>query len=499
MPMSLPPHLRDVQEEMKGYARGFGLDFFETVYEVITYDEMNMVAAYAGFPVRYPHWKWGMEYERLARSYEYGLSRIYELVINNDPSYAYLLESNQDVDQKMVMAHVYAHVDFFKNNFAFGPTNRKMMDEMANHATRVRKYMDRMGVEVVEAFMDKVLSIDNLIDIHAPFIVRKRSRTATDEQSGSRVPDVRQIPTDKEYMRPFVNPREYLDAQRQKLEAEHKKPRRFPTEPERDVLAFLMEHAPLERWQRDIVDMLREEAYYFAPQRQTKIMNEGWATYWHAKIMTEKACKPEEIIDFADHHSGVVAVSGKSLNPYKMGVELLRNIEERWDKGRFGKEYDDCDDLAERRRWDKQLGLGRKKIFEVRKHYTDVTFIDEFLTLDFVRENNMFAFGFNKKRGRFEISSREFKEVKERLLAQLTHGGQPSIAVLDANHENRGELLLRHDHHGVDLDQDYTRATLLNLNALWGRPVHVLSKQEGKGIMFGFDGRDHSEKSADYN
>src|SRR4051794_14661563 len=158
-------------------------------------------------------------------------------------------------------------------------------------------------------------------------------------------------------MRSFINPREYMDAQRAKLEKEAKKPKRFPEHPERDVMAFLMEHAPLERWQRDVIDMLREEAYYFAPQGMTKIMNEGWATYWHAKIMAEKACRPEELIDFADHHSGVVSLSGNALNPYKIGLELYRNIEERWDKGRFGKEYDECDDIAERRRWDKQLGL----------------------------------------------------------------------------------------------------------------------------------------------
>jgi len=480
---------------MKGHAKAFGLDFFETIFEVITFDEMNMVASYGGFPSRYPHWKFGMEYERLAKSYEYGLSRIYEMVINNDPCYAYLLESNQDVSQKMVMAHVYAHCDFFKNNFTFSHTNRKMMDEMANHGTRVRKYMDKFGVEVVELFIDRVLSIDNLIDIHSPFIVRKKPRSEEEEQKR---PAVRELPTDKEYMRNFINPKEYMDAQRAKIEKDFKKAKRFPEHPERDVMAFLMEHAPLERWQRDLIDMLREEAYYFAPQRMTKIMNEGWATYWHAKMMTEKACKPEEIIDFADQHSGVVAVNGNQLNPYKIGLELYRNIEERWDKGRFGKEYDDCDDLAERRRWDKSLGLGRQKIFEVRKYYNDVTFIDEFLTLDFVREAKLFSFGYNKKRARFEISSREFKEVKDKMLQQLTNFGQPVIAVLDANHENRGELLLRHTHDAVDLDPEYTRATLSAIQHIWNRPVHVLTKTEGKGVMYGFDGKDHSERSAEY-
>jgi stage V sporulation protein R len=493
--MMLPPHLKDVQDEMREHARGFGLDFFETIFEVLSYDEINMVAAYGGFPARYPHWKFGMEYERLSKSYTYGLSRIYEMVINNDPCYAYLLESNEDVDQKLVMGHVYAHCDFFKNNFCFSHTNRKMMDEMANHATRIRQYHDRFGLEPVEAFIDRVLSLDNLIDVYSPFIVRKRTPK---EEERPRHPQVRELPTDREYMRPFINPREYLDAQRTRMEKEMARPKRFPAEPERDVMAFLLEHAPLERWQSDVMAMLREEAYYFAPQGMTKIMNEGWATYWHAKIMAEKACRPEELIDFADHHAGVVAVRGKSLNPYKLGVELFRNIEERWDKGRFGKEYDECEDIAERRRWDKQLGLGREKIFEVRRHYNDVTFIDEFLTLDFVREHQLFSFAYDKRHQRFEIKSREFQDVKKKLIQQLTNFGQPVMVVLDANHDNRGELLLRHQHHGVDLDPEYGRATLQSVQAIWGRPVHVQTKVEGKGVMLGFDGKDFTERSAEY-
>src|SRR5262245_2887741 len=132
----LPPYLWEIKEQIEGYAKGFGLTFFETIFEILTYDEMNMVAARGGFPVRYPHWRFGMEYEKLSKSYTYGLSKIYEMVINNNPSYAYLLEGNNIVDQKTVISHVYAHVDFFTNNYYFQHTNRKMIDEMANHATR---------------------------------------------------------------------------------------------------------------------------------------------------------------------------------------------------------------------------------------------------------------------------------------------------------------------------------------------------------------------------
>src|ERR1039458_3493796 len=158
---ALPTYLREEQSRIEKLAAEAGLDFFPTVFEILTYDQMNEIAAYGGFPNRYPHWRFGMEYEHLAKSYEYGLSKIYEMVINNDPCYAYLLEANQMVDQKLVMAHVYGHCDFFKNNQFFAHTNRKMMDEMANHGTRIKRYVDKFGTDMVEEFIDRCLSLEN--------------------------------------------------------------------------------------------------------------------------------------------------------------------------------------------------------------------------------------------------------------------------------------------------------------------------------------------------
>jgi stage V sporulation protein R len=494
MPRSLTPRLQDLKREIEGYAREFGLDFFETVFEVLSTDELNMVAAYGGFPTRYPHWRWGMEYEQLSKSSEYGLSKIYELVINNDPCFAYLLEANAEVDQKLVMAHVYGHNDFFKNNFTFKYTNRKMVDEMANHATRVRRWIDKLGVEKVENFIDTCLSLENLIDQHAPHIKRNPDPRVEKEQvnvapAGFKV--------DKEYMRPYVNPADFLEKQKKQVEAEQQASKKFPERPQRDVLAFLLEHAPLEDWEHDLLSIVREEAYYFAPQAQTKIMNEGWASYWHSTIMTTRALKDHEIIDYADHHSGTMATHKGRLNPYKLGIELFRDIEERWNKGRFGKEWEECDDLRARRAWDKNLGGGREKIFEVRKHYNDVTFIDEFLTPEFALEQKLFTFNFNEKKNTWEIASREFKKVKAKLLQQLTNFGQPVIDVVDANYENRGELVLAHRHDGMDLDPATARETLKNLQALWRRPVAVVTKVEGKSLLMRHDGTTYSEKKVE--
>jgi stage V sporulation protein R len=490
-----PAYLRDVQETIEGYASELGLDFFPILYEVLDYKTMNEVAAYGGFPTRYPHWRFGMDYEQLSKSYEWGLSKIYEMVINTNPAYAYLLEGNSLVDQKTVMAHVCAHVDFFKNNYFFSKTNRKMIDGMANHAARVRRHMSRHGQDAVENFIDICLSIENLIDPMSPFIVRQREARVEEEEQGERdVPRLRA----KNYMESFINPPEYLEAQRKRRDEEKKQKRKFPEHPQRDVLQFMIQHAPLETWQRDLLEVVRDEAYYFSPQAMTKIMNEGWATYWHSKILTEKALSSAEIIDYADACSGILATAPGRLNPYKLGVELFRNIEDRWNRGQFGKEWDECDSMEQKRNWDRRLGLGRKKIFEVRKLYNDITFIDEFFTLEFCVEQKFYAFGFSERSGNWEIMSREFAKVKEQMLRMLTNRGQPTIVVEDGNFENRSELLLRHVHDGTDLDMAQAKDTLRGANRLWTRPVNLLTKIDGKGRLLRCEDGALTEKSAEY-
>src|SRR5262245_8083156 len=508
---ALPRYLRTEKEKIEEIARSYGLDFFPVVFEMLTYDQMNEVAAYGGFPSRYPHWRFGMEYEQLSKSYEYGLSKIYEMVINNNPSYAYLLEGNSLTDQKLVMAHVYGHVDFFKNNFCFKSTDldtwgsvidpvrdhnkgydpdRKWIDQMANHGARLGRHIERHGINKVEAFLDQCLSLENLIDPWAPFSGRAAPRDA--EKDEDEPPPVPKLAA-KEYMDSYINPEEYLESQKKKLEQQKKPERKVPERPERDVLRFLLDHAPLERWERDVLDVIRTEAYYFVPQKQTKIMNEGWASYWHSRMMTEKVLNASEIIDYADNNAGVMATAPGRLNPYKLGVELYRYVEDRWNKGRFGREWEECNDLDAKRSWDMRLGMGREKVFQVRALYNDVTFIDEFLTPDFVREAKMYTFGFSARNDRFEIETREFKEVKEKLLFQLTNSGDPYIRVVDANYGNRGELLLEHQHAGMDLRGDYAKETLTALVRVWKRPVAVSTKVDNKPVLLRFDGKEQTQ------
>ena len=201
-----------------------------------------------------------------------------------------------------------------------------------------------------------------------------------------------------------------------------------------------------------------------------------------------------DFIDYADHHSGTMATSRNRLNPYKLGIELLRDIEDRWNKGKFGPEWENCDDMETKLKWDRQLGLGRQKIFEVRRVHNDVTFIDNFLTPEFCIQQNLFQYRFNEENDYYEIASREFAAIKRQLLDSLTNHGRPFIYVQDGNYKNRGELYLAHRYQGIELKQDYAQDTLVNLQKLWRRPVHIETIVDDKPRVLSFDGHTHESK-----
>lgn len=457
--MSLEANLEELKEVIRNQAMCAGLNIFEVIFEVINADEMNAIAAYGGFPNRYPHWRFGMEYERLSKGYTYGFSKIYEMVVNNDPCYAYLMQANSLVDQKLVMTHVYGHSDFFKNNIFFARTNRKMMDEFGNHRSKIQRLMLQHGQDKIEDFIDICLSLENLIDANAPIRQPKAELSVDNSPSGDKAKSL------TEYVRP-----------------------------EKDVLLYLLERAPLADWQQEILSMIREEAYYFAPQKQTKIINEGWASYQHSQLLTGGILSDAEIVDYADRHSGSMQMVGGMLNPYKIGIELFRDIERRWNRGQFGKEYDECDDMHEKENWDLSLGLGREKIFEVRRFHDDVTFLDDFLTPEFCERQKLFTYVYNPKSSQYQIKSRNYQEIKSKLLQILTNGGNPVIGIKPGEEDKLSELHLKHYHEGVDLKIDYARETLKNLYMIWKRPVHLETVIEEVPKRLSCDGSEVRER-----
>lgn len=450
---SLSPKLREEAQRIEDVARSFGLDFFPVVFEMLDAKDVNAVAAYGGFPVRYPSWRFGMEFERLEKGRSWGLSKIYELVINNDPTYAYLVRTNSDMEQKLVMAHVFGHADFFRHNMWFQPTERRMLDLMANHGTKLGRWIDELGQEKVDEFLDVALSLDNLVDPFLPLSehlqTKKRSQPATlAERAKLKLEALLEPQEDARAAAPAGGTSAGATAALAR-----------PRSPTFDVLGFLLERAPLERWQHEILRMVRAEAYYFMPQRMTKIMNEGWASFWHSRILTGGVLDVSEVVDFADCHSGATASPGGQLNPYKFGIELFRHAEE--------KGYD---------------------LFRLRRVHNDASFVDELVDESFAQKSQLFLYGKNARTGRTEVLDRDWREVKEKLLQELAWGGLPQIEIVDDDKDGRGELELLHRHDGRDLDLAHAAETLKQLQRLWKRPVHLLTLEEGQGRRLTCDG-----------
>lgn len=491
----LSAELRNQAHEIFEMARDFGLTHFPIKFVSVSPKELNAIAAYTGFPSRISHWTYGMDFEDIHKRYQYGVSKIYELVINTDPVIAYLLDTNTMVDQKLVMIHVCGHADFFYNNNWFGNTNRQMLDQMANNASRAKRIMDRVGDTRVEDFLDICHSLNNLIDPYKDHI--KRQYPKPDEDDRLMRQEIPKLKSTAGYMDRYINDAEFIAAQKRRIAEEREKNKKLPVQPERDVLGFVLEHAPkLERWQRTLLAMVREEAYYFAPQRMTKIMNEGWATYIHSKFMTGHLCTDGDIIDYCDSQSRAIA-QGKSLNPYRLGLALFKDIEDRWNKGKFGLEWERCRNMEQLHNWDTGAMKGKEKIFQVRQTHNDLTFIDDFLTPEFAVDQKLFSF----KPGQFgymEIN-REFTKVKSHLLQMLANGGQPVIQVTNGDFANRGELLLEHVYDGQELDKAKGKDTLENLYQLWSRPIHIdtiIQDEENdnaeRPVRWSFDGSKHT-------
>ena len=477
------------------------LDFFPQEFVVVNWKQLQVILAREGFPKRYEHWRFGQNYESQSVRDSYGLGRTYELVINTDPCIAYLLDSNSVQETRTVMAHVYFHNIFFKHNAYFKATDRRMLDKMGDHAERIKRYQEEHGPLVVESFLDNCLSLDNLIDVHSVALRRASNevvqRSTLERRALDPIKPARfDVP---EYLDRYVNPPEVLRAQVERETKERdQRLKRLPPEPEQDILLFLMTHAPLDPWQQDVLSMVRNESYYFAPQRMTKIMNEGWASYWHSKCMTEHLLPryPSETVDYCDFNSSVLQPWGKSINPYRLGVRLLRDIEERWDKGKFGHEWDDCRDMEARHNWDKKIGLGQEEILRAMITHNDLTFIYHYLTPEFCAENKLYTYEHDNE-GDAYVSSEEFDDVRSMLARSLMNLGEPKLAVVDANHANRGELVILHSFDGQELNRGLAEPTCKNLQRIWTRPVHVLTQdKDGTRRRISYDGKTLSSQKA---
>lgn len=355
----LPDSLKLWKSEIERIGKKFGLDFCPNIIVMADHEEISELAAYSGYPVRYHHWKFGQESLKLKKSYRWGLHIIYEMVVPTRPCYSYLLDANPEVIQKAVIAHAcVGHNDFFNNNVWFRDIPKNLHHRFGNNAERIEKLRLEMGSQKVNDFLEACMSLDNLFNLLGPIIVPEpRKKTAkTEKRFPKRIKPRDELPY---YMEPYINPPEYLEEERAKIELEEKREadieRRIITPPKsvRDILYFIFKNAPLEKWQQDIMRIVREESLCLAKGGQTKIMNEGWAAFWEATVMAgEGAAVDSEICSFAKMFAGVQQNRHSQINPYRLGKQLWDNIKFRWDTGRHGEIWNRCQDRIVKDRWE---------------------------------------------------------------------------------------------------------------------------------------------------
>ncbi|WP_121821208.1 SpoVR family protein [Halostella salina] len=585
--------LQEPVDDANELAERLGLEPYPVNYWIVDYDEMNQLIAYDGFQRRYPHWRWGMKYDRQRKQDRYGGGKAFEIVNNDNPSHAFLQESNSLADQKAVITHVEAHADFFANNEWFGmfADDLDAAAMLERHGRKIGEYMSDPEIDrsEVERWIDNLLSLEDNIDQHQVFdpeVLSTPDPVETDDDLSEQLAEL----DVSDEVREEVFSDEWLERQDEDGDSVS-----FPDEPEKDVLAFLRRHGKqydeeagkadeMEPWQRDVLDMLRAEAYYFAAQKMSKVMNEGWAAYWESMMMGEEAfAGPDEFLSYADHQARVLGSPG--LNPYKLGKELWEYIEnttnrrevvekllrvdgvswrnftdtvdfdrvlsaleppaaldaitadsldavadlpdeyvdrEALDRAREGEidvdrhpwkmltyeglarrhyslikrqnrgflaqigqsdlerigrylfddaVYDDVDEALA----DVDFSRGWDRMREIRESHNDVTFIDEFLSQEFVDANEYFTYEYSQATGGNRVASTDYEDVKQKLLLQFTNFGKPTIAVYDGNYNNRNELLLGHHYNGVMLDIEQAKRTLERVFELWGRPVNLMT------------------------
>lgn len=406
-------------EEITQLASKMGLDFFPMRYEICPANVLYSIGAY-GMPTRFSHWSFGKTYHRMKMSYDFNMSKIYELVVNTNPCYAFLLENNNLLQNKLIVAHVLGHSDFFKNNAYFSLTNRDMIETMSRYAEQIKEIENEYGFKKVETFIDAVLAIQEHVDPHLTF----RDGTNYGVHYGGDKGEFKDI-----------------------------------------LLYILRNNHHLEEWQQQIIHIMREEMLYFYPQMETKIMNEGWATYWHLKMMRELDLTEAETIEFSRMNAGVIQGSPTGLNPYLMGVKIFEELERKH---------------------------GLDFIFEVREMENDVSFIRNYLSKEIMKEMDLYTFG---KQGRdYFITSKELEDVKNVLIGQRTNGGFPYIVVKNGDYMKNRELYLLHRYEGVELDLKYSEQTLKSIYQLWGRSVHLETIIENRPIVLSYDGKNVHRK-----
>jgi stage V sporulation protein R len=438
----MPTTIETYGRKLEDLARAQGLDYYPVQFEEVPDSFMMEVSVY-GLPVRMPHWSFGVRYIYQLIQHRMGHSRLFEVVFPGNPGRAYLAKGNSLQENTLVVAHVLGHADFSKHNELFRRSQQELgyriVDQAAGHARQISTAMEEHGQERVERVLDAALALEAHIDAFRG-LRRERypeyedERTFNDDTFRGRF---HQLPGD-ERPAPTYEPRRRASV---------------PAQPEKDLLWFIAQYAPeMEGWERDIFLAVREESFYFYPVFACQIMNEGWASYWHARLLREADFIPQnEYLDAIKTHSDVVRPhaaekqASLSINPYHLGFCMWESI------------FDN---------------LGMKKAFEIRAQDDDFSFIRNHLTEELAEELKLFQYKASKD-GAIEVVDRDINALRDAILAPKYNFGAP--AVMAKHVETDGTLHLVHEHatDGRGLDLKRAEKVLDYVHRVWRRPVKL--------------------------
>ena len=464
--------LQEWERRISATAESLGLDCFPQEFELCDHREMIGYMAYSGMPSHYPHWSYGKAYEKMKTLYDYGVQGLpYEMVINSDPCLAYLMADNSVCLNLLTIAHVYGHNDFFKNNFTFSATRPEFtISSFKSHSERVRSYVEdpSIGLEKVEYILDAAHALS--MQCRRDLAIRKLSpEEQADETFEASLPRHDPHPTihrSTEYVEPDL--------------------RRLPLRPEEDMLLFIRDYNPyLSEWEKDLLTIVHEEAQYFIPQIETKIMNEGWASFWHYHLMNSLELPDDMRLEFMVHHNQVLRPNPGALNPYHVGFKI-------WERIFTDIEGDVALEPSLR-------SAGRDALFETRESARDRSFLRRFLDKRLIRELGLFEYG--KKRGETVVTEVAddcgWEQIKETLVNNAGMAAIPVITIEDADHCGRRGLLLKHREDSRELDLEYAEKTLAHLYRLWGREISLQTVVTGRKTLMVFNDEGLATRSAE--
>ncbi len=433
-------------EKIEKIAADFGLDYYDQQFEICSYEDMIGYEVYIGMPSHYPHWSFGKSYEKIKTLHKYNLTGLpYEMVINSNPCLAYLMKDNTLLLQILTIAHVYGHNDFFKNNRLFknGTRAEYTLETFKNSAARIREYISDPGIGYER--VEKILNAAHSIKYQIPRVIGEK-RISNEERKNRMLKDLQ-----KESFNdfPYLIPKSKENVELPDL-------KKIPLEPEEDILSFLSTYGRLDDWEKDILGIVREEALYFLPQIETKIMNEGWASFWHYNILNKLELPQDLHIEFLKRHNQVIRPHLGSINPYYVGFKIFDSLQKK-----------NNGDL--------------KKLFEVREIERDQSFIRRYLTRELCEEMNLFEY---VKMGNdyviSQVSNEEgWEKVRDTLATSTGMGTIPLIRVVEWIQKDN-TLLLEHQYDGRELDFTYAYETIKHIMDLWDAKVLLETWLDGK-------------------